>query len=192
MKKRLVIILTGIILIAVSCEKVDNGACDSGKFHEHYVLGALWQHPFEKFTGIINKNIIYYDYPVSGKVQFLIAYKQENICPDKHVDISFYAQLKSGGDLINKLPFRIFGEAYWSLFYQNEEIQLFNGIEVTKYYFGNGTSIGLKQVFGSTKGYVNLYLTVEFDKQDSFSQDSTLFVNSFENLSIQCDGDKFE
>jgi hypothetical protein len=192
MKKRLVIILTGIILIAVSCEKVDNGACGKGKFSEFYVMMSPWQYQYEKFTGIINKNIIYYDYPVSGKVQFLIAYKQENICPDKHIEIAFEVDLKSSGELINKLPFRVFGEAYWSLFYQNEEVQLFNGIEVPKYYFRSGTSIGLKQVFDSNKGFVNLFLTVEFDKQGSFSQDSTLFVNSIEKLVIQCNGDKFE
>lgn len=180
-------------MIAVSCEKVDNGACGNGKFSEEYAMYLpSWQGQYEKFTGLINKDIVYYNYPGSGKVQFVIAKKQENICPEKHVNIYFEIALNRHGDLINKLPLRIFGEAYWSLGFQNEEVQLFNGIKVPNYIIGSGISIGLKQAFGSKKGFVNLFLTVEFDTNGSFSQDSTLFVNNFDILYIECSGDKFE
>lgn len=115
------------------------------------------------------EDTIAYNGNIPGKAQFYIGKTFTNLCTEEHMKFEYVVAFKDATP--HPIPFKVFGEAYWSAF--DDELILYDGIvpENNSAYIGT-LEVGLKQAFGDGAGEVDAYVTIEFAAQGSFSADS--------------------
>lgn len=164
-----------------SCSKNKNGACGKGK--ADFAIGMPVALTFENYDGsnTLQNGKIFYTYSGS-RVQFFIAGTMTNVCTDEHLKVNFSYYLTGQPQPV---PLKIQGEALWHVLLGYESIIMATGTAVPGQSVTNSyLECGLKQVFQSQPATVDVFNTVEFDTQGSFSADSAYFLNHVELLEI--------
>lgn len=174
------------VFTLASCSKKDdkNGACGKGK--EEFFTSMPSALTFEAYNGAntLQSGKIFYTY-VGGatpRVQFFIGGTVTNICTDEHMKVNYSFYLTTASQPV---PLTITGEALWHALLGYEKIVMVSGtvtpgLSLTNSYL----ELGLVQVFQDQPATVDVFNTVEFDSQGSFSADSAYFMNHVQLLDI--------
>jgi len=191
MKTSLIFIASCFALCAmISCSD-EKTKCNGGSFTEIVRNDNLTQSQFQTFNWSVNDKTVYYNYSFPGHVRFGIGKTLHNICPGKNVSVVF--SVKTSADYYPKV-FQVYGTSRWSSVIGGfaSDLVFINDTIISDHLYVSENEIELKEAFGENVAEMDVFISIDFDKLNSYEEDSTYFVNHIETLKIVAEGDLFE
>jgi len=174
-----------------SCTDEKNISCDGGSLDEIIKNEKLGQSDYQMLDQNVAPGIVYYSYTTFDEVRFSIGKTLSNICPFQPILVEFKTKAIS---LDTSQKVSIIGRAEWHSFSSISASTVFNTIDplIEEHTYEGHYDVDVTNIFGNEPASIDLLMSVQFRRLNSFEEDKAFFLDHFKSLQIEATGQLFQ